>query len=412
MRKKSIIFLTVICLIVATFTLVACKKDPPAPKEGVVYQTGVQSFWAGVGSAYITFEHIATPETPEEGKLYGDVFNVNVSSDSGKTYASWLSGTWKIDGDKLTLKATWQDGDKATKLADATSGEEKTYQKKDGKFVIGVKLPSVSNTVNFELTVGDATTTACTEHVDANNDGKCDKCGADMPAQPAKQVQLALNAKAESGAVNADGKLELFTDNTWMLSISYDGGANFVETASGTWAIAADYSKITLTVTKDEAGVLANEPIEMSLNAADPQNVIYAVTMGCNVPQVGRLTFAFTNEVKAQVQLTMLSEANASGQTAKIEMMTDGTWKLGISYYAGGEFTETASGTWTMNGQTSMTLTVTKDEANVLSEDAYTVPFDFTTTPGSIVYSLSLKCTVPQVGELNFALSATMAIPQ
>lgn len=301
MKKKSVLILVVLCLVVSMFALVACNDDKaPEKKEGVLYQSDVESFWVGIGKAYMTLEHSTEPETPEEGKLYGNVFNVIVSADSGKTYTPWLSGTWSIENGVLTLNATWQDGDKSTMLADATSGQDKTYLRKDGKFTIGVKLPS-AGTVNFVIAVegedGKETSQACTDHVDENNDGKCDKCGA-------------------------------------------------------------------------------------------------------------------TVEVPAQVQLTMLSEANAYGQTAKIEMMTDGTWKLGISYYTGGDFTETASGTWVANGYESMTLTVTKDEASVLDATAYTVPFDFATNPGNITYALIIKCNVPQVGELTFALSAKVAMPQ
>ena len=405
MRKKSIIFLTVICLIVATFTLVACKKDPPAPKEGVVYQTGVQSFWAGVGSAYITFEHIATPETPEEGKLYGDVFNVNVSSDSGKTYSSWLSGTWKIDGDKLTLKATWQDGDKATKLADATSGEEKTYQKKDGKFVIGVKLPSVSNTVNFELTVGDATTTACTEHVDENKDGKCDKCGKDMPNQGGGEVTvMTLLEAATSGGQKA--KIELKSDKSWELSVSYYEGGDYTPTASGTWALDGTTYNITLNVTGDPANVLAEDTYTLNVDYTTQK---YSGTIICNVPQVGEISFAFTQAdltpPAAEVQST-LNATSAGGQKAKIELLKDNTWNLSIKYWDGGEYTPTASGTWTMSATDyNIKLTVTKDDASVLAEDSYLLTVDYTT----FVYSGTIICTIPQLGEISFAFSSATA---
>lgn len=151
MKKKSVLVLVALCLVVSMFALVACNDDKaPEKKEGVLYQSDVQLFWVGIGKAYMTLEHITEPETPEEGKLYGNVFNVIVSADSGKTYSPWLSGTWKIENDVLTLNATWQDGDKSTMLADATSGQDKIYTKQDGKFTIGVKLPS-AGTIDFEI---------------------------------------------------------------------------------------------------------------------------------------------------------------------------------------------------------------------------------------------------------------------
>lgn len=150
MKKRAILVLTAICLFATMFTLVACNNDAPEKKEGVLYQSDVESFWVGIGKAYMTLEHITEPETPEEGKLYGNVFNVIVSADSGKTYSPWLSGTWKIENDVLTLTATWQEGDKSTMLANATSGQDKTYTKQDGKFTIGVKLPS-AGTIDFEI---------------------------------------------------------------------------------------------------------------------------------------------------------------------------------------------------------------------------------------------------------------------
>lgn len=151
MRKKSVLILVALCLAVSMLALVACNDDKaPEKKEGVLYQSEVESFWVGIGKAYITLEHITEPQTPEEGKLYGNVFNVIVSADSGKTYSSWLSGTWEIENDVLTINATWQDGDKSTSLADATSGQDKAYTKQDGKFTIGVNLPS-AGTKNFEI---------------------------------------------------------------------------------------------------------------------------------------------------------------------------------------------------------------------------------------------------------------------
>lgn len=146
-KKRALALALIFVLAVSlAFAMVACKdeKDPPEAKEGTLYQTPVQSFWAGIGNAYITFESADGKQT----------FNVNVNAGDG--YSAWLSGTWTIaenaDGTfgDLTLTATFETGDNATYLADAKSGEAKVYKLVDGKYTIGVNLPS-AGTINFTL---------------------------------------------------------------------------------------------------------------------------------------------------------------------------------------------------------------------------------------------------------------------
>ena len=188
MKRRFITIFFAICLVLSMSLVAACSgcsKKPPEAGEGVVYQTKAESFWVGVGQAYMTFENVAEPEQKEENALYGKVFYVRVSSDSGKTYSSWLSGKWEMNEAKteLTLTATWESGDNSTTLSDATSGEAKKYTTNGGKFTIGVNLPSAGK-VDFTLDpvndkVGEGETPTppaeCTEHVDENKDGKCDK---------------------------------------------------------------------------------------------------------------------------------------------------------------------------------------------------------------------------------------------
>ena len=135
------------CLTLGMLTACGTDEEPPAPQEGTLYQTGVETFWAGIGKAYISFEYLETPETPEEGELYGNVFRVNV--DAGDGYSAWLTGSWTLDeasdgtfGD-LTLTATWDESaENPTTLADAQSGVAKTYSLTDGVYTIGVGIPS------------------------------------------------------------------------------------------------------------------------------------------------------------------------------------------------------------------------------------------------------------------------------
>ena len=143
MKKKFFLAgLTSLCLACSVAGFAACAPDAPEAQEGTIYQTGVETFWVGVGKAYMTFEYAEEPETPEEGAIYGYVFNVNV--DAGDGYSSWLTGSWELSEDEstLTLTATWQEGDNSKYLADATSGQAKTYTAADGEFTIGVNLPS------------------------------------------------------------------------------------------------------------------------------------------------------------------------------------------------------------------------------------------------------------------------------
>ena len=64
----------------ASFVLASCQAEPPAAKEGVIYQTDVESFWVGVGHAYMSFEYV---EEAAEGELSGYVFKVNVDAGDG-----------------------------------------------------------------------------------------------------------------------------------------------------------------------------------------------------------------------------------------------------------------------------------------------------------------------------------------
>ena len=306
MKRRFITILSAICLVLSMSLVAACSgcsKKPPKAGDGVVYQTGAQSFWVGVGQAYMTFENVAEPEQKEENALYGNVFYVRVSSDSGKTYSPWLSGKWEMSEEKteLTLTATWESGDNSTSLADATSGEAKKYTADGGKFTIGVNLPSAGK-VNFTLDpvndkVGEGETPVppaeCTEHIDANKDGKCDKCGKDMPTPPPasgeKEVQLTMKSEAnEAGQI---GRILMYGDNTWEFSVCFYGDT-YNPMASGTWAIRQDYSAMDLTVTNDEANILGGNNIVVTMDASNPADIKYATTVNCNIPQVGELSFA------------------------------------------------------------------------------------------------------------------------
>ena len=270
--------------------LAACTPEAPEAQEGTIYQTGVETFWVGIGKAYMTFENI-------EGE---QVFNVNV--DSGDGYSSWLDGSWEmVEGGSLTLTAEWEAGENATYLADAESGKPKEYALADGVYTIPVKLPSAD--VIFTLDpvadkVGEGQTPEpeepCTEHVDEDGDGKCDNCGEEMPEeeQPEEPGEVAMTLTATTAA-GQGGKLELYGDSTWVLSISYYQGGEYTRTAAGTYALDAAYNMV-LTVTEDEAEVLPEETYTLTCDYATQT---YSGTIEVKgIPVVGDLTLNFAPE--------------------------------------------------------------------------------------------------------------------
>ncbi len=390
-RKLLAAGLATICVACSAAGFAACAPDAPEAKEGTIYQTGVETFWVGVGKAYMTFEYAEEPETPEEGAIYGYGFNVNV--DAGDGYSSWLTGSWELSEDEstLTLTATWQEGDNSTYLADATSGQAKTYTAADGEFTIGVNLPS-AGTINFTLNleedkVGEGETPEpeepCTEHVDADGDGKCDDCGEDMPeeVQPG-DVAMTLTATTAAGQ---SGKLELYADNTWSLSISYYSGGEYTPTASGTYALDEAYNMV-LTVTEDKADVLAEDSYTL---ACDYTTQTYSGTIEVkNVPVVGDLTLNFatgeTTDPEPDSDPEPVPEPGEALYTSNVASIYSGQGSAYLALEEGGVFNvyvtfggSTSSwlaGTWSMENEV-LTVTPSGGEAVncPLTDKAYTV---------------------------------------
>ncbi len=387
-------------------------ETPPSAGDSTIYQTKSESFWSGFGSAYMTFDYIAEPEQKEEGKLYGYVFNLKVKNEG--EWQSWLSGKWEMNSDEteLTLTAWWDNED--TSLRGATSGQPKTYTLSNGVFKISVNLPSASDTV-FTLNpktdkVGENSTPTppCTEHVDTNpKDGKCDKCGADMPNQGEATVQATLSA--ETATLKA--KIELKNDNTWTLSMCYYGDS-YTPSADGRWSMNTQTYGITLVVENDTANMLAEDSYDLAINyETQTYSATIALTMPDSVPTIGgtALNFAFEQEVEAPPQKVVSKTLNADNgsQKAKIELYEDKTWSVSICYF-GDAYTPTASGTWEMNTTTyNIVLTVTGDEANVLAEDAYTLNVNYET----FEYSASILFNLPSpVGDTTFDFDSAVVV--
>lgn len=378
--------------------LAACTPEAPEAQEGTIYQTGVETFWVGIGKAYMTFENI-------EGEY---VFNVNV--DSGDGYSSWLDGSWEmVEGGSLTLTAEWEAGENSTCLADAESGKPKEYALADGVYTIPVKLPSADVTFTLDPVadkVGEGQTPEpeepCTEHVDEDGDGKCDNCGEEMPEeeQPEEPGEVAMTLTATTAA-GQGGKLELYGDNTWVLSISYYQGGEYTRTAAGTYAFDEVYNMV-LTVTEDEAEVLPEDTYTLTCDYATQT---YSGTIEVKgIPVVGDLTLNFapegsepepepdpdpepTPEPGEALYTSNVASIFSGTGSAYLALEEDGIFNVYVTY--GGATSSWANGTWTMDGDV---LTVTPSDGEAIScpltDKAYTIAYTLVGTPVEFVIDM------------------------
>ena len=83
--------------------------------------------------------------------------------------------------------------------------------------------------------------------------------------------------------------------------------------SSGTWVLDTSAYNIILTVTGDEADVLAEETYTLNV---DYTTYEYSANMTLTVPQVGALTFDFNSAVVAQTHYTVTYDLNYSGAPA------------------------------------------------------------------------------------------------
>ncbi len=308
-KKTLIIVLSVaavllVAVAVVLIVLFTRKPEQPETKEGALYQTEAQIIWSGVaGVSYISFEYVEEPETPEEGALYGNVFNVMAdgSTDPSKC-TPWLTGTWELEENAdgtfgtLTLTATWDESNAdATKLTGATSGSPVSYELENGEYNIGVSFSSGAE-LTFTLdpvadAVGEGETPTPDEPDEPDEPDKPDE--PDDPDVPVdKNVQLTL--MSEANAAGQIGRILMYDDGSWEFSVCFYGDV-YSPMASGTWSLRADYSGIDLTVTEDAANVLGGNGLVVALDASDPADIAYSVTVSCNIPQVGELTFEMGN---------------------------------------------------------------------------------------------------------------------
>lgn len=362
MRKATGILMACIALTFGAGTMAACKPEEPQVTEGAIYVTEAKSFWAGVGSGYLSFEYREEPAEPVEGERYGYVFHVMV--DSGDGYSSYMSGNWELEGEEgsygtLSLTGYWDESiENPTMLDGAESGVAKEYEPADGKYTIGVSIPSagvldftldpVANKVGEGETPGpdepddpDQPDTPCTEHVDEDGDGKCDVCGEDMPEEekPGEgEIQIALWASASGSPyagmnIKADAMLELYTDNTWIMLLKTDmpdPNADYTEAASGTWALDTTTYATTLTVTNQTVADSLPETLTVTCDASAYPELKYSADV-TYVSYGIEFKFAFTDNEPVEETHYTVSFDFGNGQIVQVLTSTfeaaDGTKK-------------------------------------------------------------------------------------
>lgn len=395
-KKKLIIILSVVGVIVLAAVIaiaVIFTREPEKPaSEGSIYITasvdnGMQ------GQTYISFDYVPEPAEPAEDGYYGNVFHMYCSW-VGSEYQDWMTGYWELDGDTLTLTGFWQEG-ASTYLADAESGVAKTYTAEDGKFYIDAEIGGTGVvTIVFDPAadkVGEVT----------DDDGNEDDADDENETPTAPEVLVSMTATDATSYTEAG--IELYNDQTFAFLI---GGKKVF---GGTW-VSTDttgqnpMAPLTLTVDDTGKGVIG-ETVTVAIAPTAPDDYT-AFTYSCHVnyvvPDTITMSFDFTGELDLGPTVASTLTATATGgQSAKIELMSDNTWVLSVSYYQGGDYTATASGTYALDAAYNMVLTVTGDTADALAEDSYTLACDYSTQ----TYSGTIECTLPVVGELSFAFT-------
>lgn len=98
-KKALIISLSiagVLAIAVAITLGVLLTRKPAAPqvKEGEIYRTETETFWVGVGSAYISFSYRDAPDE-KDAAVYGYVFEVQVNSEADIPHGLREHGAWR-----------------------------------------------------------------------------------------------------------------------------------------------------------------------------------------------------------------------------------------------------------------------------------------------------------------------------
>ena len=118
------------------------------------------------------------------------------------------------------------------------------------------------------------------------------------------------------------------------------------------------------------------------------------------------------------VQVCLVGESRAAmggmevKAEGKLDVYTDATWEFAVKTTPGmsEDYLIAASGTWAVDMTTYVTtLTVVEETALDSMPDTLTLNVDYA-DPSNLVYTCAMTVNVPQVGEMNFNFTATMAI--
>ena len=221
--------------------------------------------------------------------------------------------------------------------------------------------------------------------------------------------------------------------NVFHLWCSYVGSDGYQDWLSGYWQLAENadgtFGTLTLTGYWEEGATTYLAGAESGTEKTyEPENGKYNI--GVEIGGQGVKTIVFdpvadkvgegeTPEPEPEPEPTpdpgeiamTLVATTAAGQSGKLEFYGDMTWVLSISYYQGGEYTPTASGTYALDEAYNMVLSVTEDTAEVLPEDTYTMTCDYATQ----TYSGTIEVKgIPVIGDLtlNFAAEGTEPEPE
>lgn len=157
------------------------------------------------------------------------------------------------------------------------AGSLGTYISSEANGITTYTLTDEDGTTEYTIIVGETVTLS---------DGETNyPMSATDPNTPA-EVQLTLTAAAQ-GWINA--KIELYSDNTWTLSMDYTTGYSVA--ARGTWTTDALYNNV-LTVTEDEGNIFAEDTYTLTV---DYDTYEYSATISLTLPaQAGGATVEFT----------------------------------------------------------------------------------------------------------------------
>lgn len=359
MKKKLLgLLMLVMCVVLSLGVLVACNNTPEKPEGGSWTCYSENKIWTK--NLALKFEDAET-------------FKVYSGSDQ------WIEGKYKFAKDPGTSTLTLWNADVA--IPGVEKDGEKTYEPVDGVYTIefdhgsGGKSKFLFQPPQDGTKPGEETNQPkppCDTHIDANKDGKCDECGADMPKEEAK-VQVAMTAKASVEipnvmTVNADAKLDLYDDNTWIMSIKTDADpsvTDFIVAAKGTFTTDTTTYVSTLTVAEQTNANSLPATITVNCDASGYPKLAY----NANVAYISNgLTFNFSfsdSEPVKEPMVTLTATKSIEpypnytvNAEAKIEIYDDNTWVMYIKTDADTtnlDYQKAESGTYT-NTQTEMTL--------------------------------------------------------